>query len=219
MASFTSKKISYDNSVGEELCRARQLKNISLEDAARLLRIRRDYLLALETEDFDALPAGLYGKNYLRRYADFLGANKLIINQFLDGGPSASADNDPFSQKVLKRGNFLIFPRIIRNLLIGLGILACLLYLFFYFNKIILPPRVELIYPDRNLMISDYELMVSGITEKDTEIKINGELISSDNQGVFSRLINLKKGVNTIEISVKKKYSRENKIIRQILVE
>ena len=219
MVSFIPKKIVSASGLGEELRRARNLKNISLDDASRLLRIRRDYLLALEAEDFDALPAGLYGRNYLKRYADFLGADKLMIKNFLENQLPDATDNNPFSQKVLKKHKFLVFPKIIRNILIGLAILICLLYLLFYFNKIILVPQLEVWQPDLNLMITETSILVTGWAEKDSEIKINGELILGDSQGGFSRLIDLKKGINTIEISAKKKYSQENKIIRQILVE
>ena len=58
-----------------------------------------------------------------------------------------------------------------------------------------------------------------GQSETEAEVKINGELILMDEDGNFSKLINLKKGVNPLEISAKKKYSRENLIIRQVLVE
>jgi hypothetical protein len=60
---------------------------------------------------------------------------------------------------------------------------------------------------------------VVGETEAEAELKINGEMILSNNNGNFSQTINLKSGLNNIIISTKKKYSQENIIIKQVLVE
>jgi cytoskeletal protein RodZ len=218
MTPFTPKKLN-NNNLGEELRRARNLKNLSIEEASQSLGIRKEYLLALESEDFDSLPAGLYGKNFLKKYASFLNANTEIIETFLKETLESQLDDDPFSQKILKKSKFLIFPKIIKNLIIGLAVTICFLYLIFYFKKIILPPTLIISQPSQNLMIKDSSILVVGKTEKEAEIKINNELILNNNNGEFSQLINLKKGVNSLEISAKKKYSQENKIIRQILVE
>jgi len=219
MNSFVPKKIITEDSWGEELRRARNFKNLSLETVAEKLKIRREYLLALETEDLDLLPAGLYAKNYLKKYAEFLGVDLSSHSGLLSDLQDELKNVDPFSQKILKKSRLRVFPKIIRNIIISLAIIICFLYLIFYFNKIILPPKLILLQPDSDLSVQESSLMVIGQTEKEAEIKINGELILSDTNGDFSKLVDLKKGVNTIEVSAKKKYSRENVIIRQILVE
>jgi len=219
MNSFIPKKIMTEDSWGEELRRARNFKNISLDQASQKLKIRHKYLLALETEDLGVLPSGLYAKSFLKKYADFLGVD---LSQRKDLWLKLQDDikgNNPFSQEILKKSHLLIFPKIVKTTLIVLAILVCFLYLAFYFHRIILPPQLTLLQPDRNLLVQESSLMVIGKTEKETEIKINGELVLSDVNGNFSKLVNLKKGVNTIEVSAKKKHSRENIIIRQILVE
>lgn len=218
MVSFTPKKIIRDKSLGEVLCHARQLKSLKIEEVAAKLKIKRSYIIALESEDFDSLPSGLYGKNFLKKYADFLKIEPVITANFLSQLPDIKTDN-PFSQKVLKKRRFIIFPKILRNLLLTLFFLACLLYLIFYFNKITSPPELVVITPDKNLLLNEPFILVSGWTEKETEVQINGELLLSDTAGKFSKLIDLKKGVNTLQISAKKKYSRDNIVIRQILVE
>lgn len=219
MNSFVPKKIITEDSWGEELRRARNFKNLSLEQASQKLKIRHEYLLALETEDLDLLPAGLYAKNFIKKYADFLGVDLSYRKELWAELQDDIQSNNPFSQKVLKKSRLLIFPKIIRNILIALAIFICFLYLVLTFNKIVLPPKLTLLQPNSDLSVQESSLMVIGQAEKEAEIKINGELILSDINGDFSKLVDLKKGVNTIEVSAKKKYSRENVIIRQILVE
>jgi cytoskeletal protein RodZ len=219
MVYFTPKKLVSVDSVGEELRRLRTFKNLGVDEVAQKLGIRREYLLAMEEENFNQLPAGLYGKNFLKKYADFLGVDKTLVAKFLQEATGEQTENNPFSQKILKKNKFLIFPKIIRNLLLGLGVLICFLYLIFYFKKIVLPPDLTISQPEKNLMIKESSILVAGKTEKEAEVKINGELILNNNNGVFSQTVNLKKGVNTLTISAKKKYSQENIILRQILVE
>ena len=65
--------------VGSALQRAREVRGLSLDEAARDTRLRVDQLDALEREDFDVLPGEVYVRASLRTYASYLGldADKL----------------------------------------------------------------------------------------------------------------------------------------------
>ena len=70
-------------SVAAELIRARQARGIDLPDAARELRIRLEYITALEEQRFDDLPGGPYAIGFLRSYATYLGLDgENIIARF-----------------------------------------------------------------------------------------------------------------------------------------
>jgi transcriptional regulator with XRE-family HTH domain len=58
---------------GELLRRAREARGLALEVVADATRIARHHLEALERSDLDALPAGPFGKGYVRSYAKLLG--------------------------------------------------------------------------------------------------------------------------------------------------
>lgn len=219
MAAFIPKKLPLEETVGEKLRQARHYKNLKIEDAAKKLNIRAEYLSALEEESFEKLPAGLYGKNFLKEYAKFLGLKPRDLLKNWQEASSNSSDPDPFSQKIVKKNKFIIFPKIIRNFLIVMAILICFLYLVFYFKKIVFPPDLVIIQPDKNLLIKDSSITVSGQTEKEAEVKINGAIVLNNQDGYFSQDVNLKKGLNNITITAQKKYSREKTIIRQILVQ
>jgi len=60
-------------SVGTHLRENRESRGITLEDAARVTRIGKNYLAALEEGRFDTLPNPAYAKGFLRAYASFLG--------------------------------------------------------------------------------------------------------------------------------------------------
>lgn len=59
--------------VGSALQRAREVRGLSLDEAARDTRLRVDQLDALEREDFDVLPGEVYVRASLRTYASYLG--------------------------------------------------------------------------------------------------------------------------------------------------
>jgi cytoskeleton protein RodZ len=59
--------------VGDFLRQSRESQGIRLEEAARVTRIGRNYLSALETGMYATLPSPAYTRGFLRAYAAFLG--------------------------------------------------------------------------------------------------------------------------------------------------
>ncbi|MCK5211600.1 helix-turn-helix domain-containing protein [Candidatus Parcubacteria bacterium] len=221
MNPFTKSKINDTKElIALELKKARTDKNLSLEKAAQKTNINKKYLLALEEGEFDKLPTGIYQKNFLREYARFLGLDaKELLNIFdQEFGPRNKTRTKPFARKVPQARFFITFPRIIRTIIIVTIISVCLVYLAYYISNIIAPPQLTIIYPRENLSTDQSVLTVSGKTETETNVLINQEKILPDSNGFFSLEINLKPGLNTVTIIAQKKYSRENKIERIILM-
>lgn len=59
--------------IGSRLVRAREARGLTLEDAERDTRISRRYLEALESEQFEVIPAPVYARGFLRSYSQYLG--------------------------------------------------------------------------------------------------------------------------------------------------
>ncbi|MCQ2358648.1 MAG: DUF4115 domain-containing protein [Phascolarctobacterium sp.] len=74
-------QVNEEVSVGTILRRARNAKNISLEQAENDTRIRMDYLKALETDDYDKLPGETFLKGMIRTYGNYLGLDGLELVQ------------------------------------------------------------------------------------------------------------------------------------------
>ena len=69
--------------IGETLRAARLAKGVSLEEAAAATRIRRSALQALETDEYDALPASVYTRGFLVNYARYLGLHPAeVVEEF-----------------------------------------------------------------------------------------------------------------------------------------
>ncbi len=107
--------------LGETLRQARLDRGVSLADAARDTRIRRQYLEALEAEDVATLPPAVYTRGLLRTYAEYLGLNPQVMVDLYQPVPKRET-NAPLRPAVPR----VAIPREIpvRPLLYALGGLA-----------------------------------------------------------------------------------------------
>src|SRR5215470_11582051 len=61
---------------GERLKRERELREVSLEEVAKGTRIAERFLQALENEQWDRLPGGVFGRGFVRSIARYLGLSE-----------------------------------------------------------------------------------------------------------------------------------------------
>lgn len=62
-----------ESQVGSVLRKARKRRQIDLSEVEAATRIRAHFLLAIENEEWDELPGGVYTRGFIRTYASFLG--------------------------------------------------------------------------------------------------------------------------------------------------
>ena len=71
--------------IGSELRDARLDRGTELADVATALRIRRPYLEAIETGEFNQLPGRVYAVGFLRAYSEYLGLDsEPVVDRFRD---------------------------------------------------------------------------------------------------------------------------------------
>ena len=67
----------------QQLRRAREAKGMELKEVEEITKIRSRYLQALEEENYDVLPGGVYTVGFLRSYARFLDLDaESLVNSF-----------------------------------------------------------------------------------------------------------------------------------------
>jgi cytoskeleton protein RodZ len=73
-------------SVGQRLRKIRMDRGVTLDEVARITRITKAYLIALEEDAFEKLPSEAYARGFLRIYSNFLGIpNDEILNLYQPG--------------------------------------------------------------------------------------------------------------------------------------
>jgi cytoskeletal protein RodZ len=69
---------------GEELKRERELRGIGLREVAEATKVNIRYLEAMERDDFEHLPGGVFNRGFVRAYAQFIGVDPdAMVNAYL----------------------------------------------------------------------------------------------------------------------------------------
>jgi cytoskeleton protein RodZ len=79
---------------GDKFRRARERKELSLDDVSNVTKISSRMLQAIEEEQFDQLPGGVFNRGFIRAYAKHLGLNSEdAVNDYLDCLRQAQIDS------------------------------------------------------------------------------------------------------------------------------
>jgi len=225
MVSFISKKIEDDDrSFGERLKIARDKKGLTLDQVCNILGINSEYLEAMEKNELEKLPEGLYRNKFLEKYAHFLGVNEGIAILELTNIKKIKEEKTSYQlplekDSFLKKVKIFILSRfflksIIATVVISLGVA----YLYGIAYNIIKPPNLAISYPYDDFITREFSIGLNGQTDEDAKVFINDNEVFCSDEGFFGEEIDLSKGINIVKISAKKKYSKENIIYRKILV-
>jgi cytoskeletal protein RodZ len=72
------------SSFGEELRRERELREFTLREVSESTKISLRHLEALERNDFEQLPGGVFNRGFVRAYAQFIGVDpEAMVNAYL----------------------------------------------------------------------------------------------------------------------------------------
>lgn len=101
----------------------------------------------------------------------------------------------------------------------ALVILIVLLgYVGFNIQRLMAAPALMLAAPAQGLTTSSPTLEVRGKTVTGAEVRINGSLLPPSQSGEFSHKLTLAKGVQTITVEARKRYSKPTMIERQVFI-
>ncbi len=220
---FRTKRMNVIETVAELFAYARTQRGVTLEQAAMELQISPLYLEALERGDYARLPCFVYSRNFVKQYGAFLGLHvpplmKLFEQEWALFEKMQPALIDVPRREAPRRRDFWKLPRLLRLSAAVASVAMVLVYLGHGLYQLRQPPVLVVESPDEEELLTKQLVQVRGQTEPEAEIFINNQLILSDAKGRFHESVPLLPGVNIIEIQARKKYSRENKVYRKIIV-
>ena len=157
-------------SFGENLKREREMRQVSLTEIADATRINLQYLKAMENENFEVLPGGVFNRGFIRSYARHLGLDedKILGEYELTNGTEvnpkwiSSSGRGPAQPKVRQKAQLITVIVAVIMLLAGYA-------LFRYSEK----PSSSI--PPSNPILSD-KVTTSGIPK--TPLETNQEKIT-----------------------------------------
>jgi cytoskeletal protein RodZ len=91
------------SSFGEEMKRERELREFTLREVSESTKISLRHLEALERNDFEQLPGGVFNRGFVRAYAQFIGVDpEAMVNAYLleeQALPSQSPGQDRYLRR------------------------------------------------------------------------------------------------------------------------
>lgn len=209
MNTFKIKKIKGD-SLGEKLNSKRLDLCLSLQDVYDKTKIPVKYLEFLEKEEWNKLPGKVYIRNFLKKYCSCLGLNqKLCIRQY-EKQISKILKSEPRKKSILKKFLESITPNRLMIILLVIGIVSFVGYIGYEISNYIKPPEIKIIYPEKEFTTMENIINIKGQTEKESILFVNGEAVGVSDAGDFSFDVNLKSGLNKLDLVSQKKNSRKS---------
>ena len=118
-------------SLGKDLKTERELRNLSLEEAANFTKIREPLLRAIEDDRYELLPPSFYVKGFLAAYARYLGLDPSeVILRYQKEYPAGVSIS---KQKLARLPRLILSPkRGIRIWLLAALVFAIILLILFF---------------------------------------------------------------------------------------
>lgn len=189
--------------VGQILRESRESKLYSLEDVEKTTKIRKNLLVALESDDYQKLPSYTFVRGFIRNYARFLNLDSekmlAIFRREFAENKHQPYIMDTFA-KPLKTGRFQITPTRVFGLAIFLLVAVFFIYLWIQYRQFTGTPQLMINTPQDQMTIETEKIEVAGKTDPEVKILINGQEIAVGEEGTFKTEITLPDPVNKIII-------------------
>lgn len=206
--------------LGKRFQLARKRQNITLEQASTDLKIRPEFLQALEKGAYSNLPSAAYTQGFVGNYAHYLGLPK---NESIAMFRREFDEKKVYSvlpQSMTRNAEFKV--KRLRLQQTGLLILAVFLiiggYLLYQYRYAFLSPPLEVITPKENEIIKSNTIQISGKSDPNATVMVNTNTVSVDSQGNFSKQIDLFSGKTIIQISATNRFGKKSIIQRTVEV-
>ncbi|MFA6519131.1 MAG: helix-turn-helix domain-containing protein [Candidatus Shapirobacteria bacterium] len=162
------------------LSHARLDKELDFVEVSKKLKIPQKYLQAIEEENKSLFPQEPYCSLIIKDYANFLNLNGEEILRIFRRDFNRESSSSP-----LRRQSLGITPNFIFKLSLLVLFLAFASYLYFEYLSYSRPPKLSVIWPENNLII-DNTANITGQTDSEATVSVNGEPILVDPDGKFS---------------------------------
>lgn len=174
-------------SIGSYLKEARLKKKYSLSHVEGITKIKRDFLEAIETENWNALPSFSVTSGFVKSIAKALEINEEQASAFL------RRDYPPKTLRINPKpdvsNHFFWTPKL--TFFVGVFLVLALIlgYLGYEYVNFISPPKVEITDPREGQVITRGLYTVDGKVSLGSTVKVNNQQANVDDNGNFQSQI------------------------------
>lgn len=217
---FNQRQIANVETLGQKLQQVRQQAHLTIAAVSEQLRIKPDYIEAIEQSRYTALPSSVFVKNYVQRYVKLLGLSWATVEPLLQAELQVyeRAPAIPTLKRYLTKQPLRLMQVVI-GLVIGFVVLGLGAYFGLEITNIIEPPRLHVADLPSHMAYADRLITVAGQTDPEAVVSINDQVIPVLPSGEFSQQMSLQVGSNVLKIEAKTKRSQPHTQYLQIYVE
>lgn len=206
------------NTIGKILKDARVAKRYSTVRMENITRIKKDFIEAIEQENWNLLPPFPTVLGFVKSLAGSLDISEKNAVAIL------KRDYPPkklglISPKPDVGSKFSWSPRL--TFLTGIGIVLAVIfgYLIFQYVRFISPPKLTVVSPQPNQTVTQNSVLVSGSTDTDAKVIVNNQPIVVNDDGTFSVDLSVAKSTTEIDVLATSRSGKINEIRRTIRVQ
>lgn len=203
--------------VGQILKEARLAKNISLRKLENLTKIKKEFILSIEDNNWDKLPDFPVISGFVKNLAVSLGVDPTKINAILRRDYLPKKLNINPKPDIIHK--FSWSPKFTFIVGIGVLIIFVLSYLGIEYSKFISPPHLQIINPLENEIVLSNKVTVKGKTASDVNLTVNNQPIIVDQDGNFVGEIEITNETNDLLFVAISRFGKTSQKSRNIKVD
>lgn len=196
--------------IGLIIKEARARKKFSLSKIEKEIKIKKNFLQAIEKEEWNNLPEFPVVMGFVKNISRVLDLDeeKTVAVLRRDYPPKILAINPkPDISKT-----FIWSPRL--TFLVGIIVVMMIVlgYLVFQYFRFISPPSLSISEPKENQIVTERTLVVSGKTDTDATVKVNNQPAIVDADGKFTTTIEINDKTTEIETEAVSRSGKESTV-------
>lgn len=203
--------------IGEVIKEARVKRKLTFTKLEEETRIKKEFITAIEKEDWERLPEYPVVNGFVRSLAGVL---KIDVRQTL---AKLRRDYPPKNLRINPKPD--VSPKILwspkTTFLVAIAAFTLIIfsYLGYQYVKFISPPPLDVSVPLEGEVVTVPSLTVSGVTQSEAVVKVNNQPVLVGEDGKFSTEIEIFERTEDIEVKAISRSGKETTVHRNIKVE
>ncbi len=195
--------------VGEIIRDARESHGYSVEDLSQKTKIKEELIVALEQNDYPALPPAAYVQGFIKSISKSLGLEEdSLLALFRRDYRSRWETEDLPPSELDGSGLIEITPQ--RTSIIA-GVFGVLLIGVYVAFNLLARPRLVITVPEDRSVVSEEQVTIVGETNPNATLLVNNQEVELRPQGKFAIDLTLQPGTNTVSVVSRPSFGRENR--------
>ncbi|HVT00883.1 MAG TPA: helix-turn-helix domain-containing protein [Patescibacteria group bacterium] len=204
--------------ISEILRSKREERNLTLDDVERDIKIKKEFIDAIEKGNYQRLPSESYAIGFVKNYAKYLDipvseAVPIFRREYESKHkvhivPEFRRTQHKFNRKIFS-GKIVLIAAVF--IIVGI-------YIFFQYSSLIFAPDIQITSPSANQEYQGSVVKVEGKTSPYATISIDGEDVYVDLKGEFSKSVYLFEGEDKIDVVATNRFGKKTEKIINVKI-